>query len=133
VPSLPLTRVEAPAYGLAALLTAAGIGHFVAPEPFAAIVPDGLGSPTGWVYTSGAIELLCAAGLVPHRTRAASAWVTAALFVAVFPANLTMALDADDRSVAYRALTYARLPLQLPLILWAVAVARRASSSSQPG
>jgi uncharacterized membrane protein len=62
-----------------------------------------------------------------------AAWATAALFVAVFPANVVMALDAADRSIAYRAAAYARLPVQVPLVLWAVWVARRAGSTGRYG
>lgn len=120
-------RGETLAYGLAALLGLAGVAHFVRPEPFATIVPSVLGNPVGWVYVSGGVELLCAAALLFQRTRRAGAWVTAALFAAVFPANVQMALDAADHSAGYRALTYARLPLQIPLVWWAVAVARRAT------
>jgi uncharacterized membrane protein len=71
-------------------------------------------------------ELLCAAGLAVPRTRRVAAWATAALFVAVFPANVTMALDATDRSTLYQAGVWARLPLQVPLIVWAVSIARSA-------
>ena len=48
----------------------------------------------------------------------------AALFVAVFPANVQMALDWSDRSPVEQAVAYARLPLQIPLIWWALRVAR---------
>jgi len=51
---------------------------------------------------------------VAHSTRPAG-WATAALFVAVFPANLKMAADTWP---------LARLPVQIPLVSWAVSVAR---------
>ena len=111
-------------YLLSGLLTTTGTLHFVVPRTFAAIVPPQLPEPTALVYLSGAAELACAAGLAVPRTRRAAAWATAALFVAVFPGNVQMALDASDRSALYRAATYARLPVQVPLVLWAVSVAR---------
>jgi uncharacterized membrane protein len=50
------------------------------------------------------------------------------LFVVVFPANVKMALDSGrNPSAAYRAGTWLRLPVQLPLVLWARRVAREAS------
>lgn len=98
--------------------------HFVVPRASASIVPTQLPAPEAWVYLSGAAELACAAGLVVPRTRRAAGWATAALSVGVFPANLQMALDADGRSDLYRWATYARLPLQVPLILWAAQIAR---------
>ena len=111
---------------LAGLLAAAGLTHFVRPGFFAAIVPPVLGDPYPWVYASGAAELACAIGLLPGRTRRLAGWASAVLFVAVFPANLQMVLDARDGSTGLRVISYARLPLQLPLIIWAVAVARSA-------
>lgn len=112
---------------LAALLGAAGMTHFLSPGFYTPIVPDQLGAPEPWVYGSGVVELACAAALVPQRTRRVAGWATAALFVAVFPANVQMALDAGNGSATYRAIVYARLPLQLPLVLWAAGVARRAA------
>ncbi len=106
------------------MLAAGGSAHFLSPAPYAAIVPAALGAPYVWVYVSGAAELACAVGLLLPRTRRRAALAAAALFVAVFPANLQMAWDAADRSAAYRAVTYARLPLQVPLVLWALSVAR---------
>ena len=113
-------------YLLAGLLTVSGISHFVATDAYAAIVPPQLPSPRALVHGSGVTELGCAAGLAAARTRRVAAWATAALFVAVFPANLQMALDRGGRSAAYTALVLARLPVQLALIWWAVAVGRHA-------
>ena len=117
-------------YLLAALLTTTGTLHFVVPRAFAALVPPQLPEPRALVYLSGAAELACAAGLVVPRTRWLAGWATAALFVAVFPGNVQMALDAADRSELYRAATYARLPVQVPLVAWAVQVARFSRRSS---
>ena len=111
-------------YLLAGLLTTTGTLHFVVPRTFAGIVPPQLPEPLALVYLSGAAELACAAGLAVRRTRRYAGWATAALFVAVFPGNVQMALDASDRSGLYQAATYARLPVQLPLVVWAVQVAR---------
>jgi uncharacterized membrane protein len=44
----------------------------------------------------------------------------------VFPANVKMAIDWSDRSVAEQAVAYGRLPLQIPLVLWALKVRRDA-------
>jgi uncharacterized membrane protein len=111
-------------YLLSGLLTVTGTLHFVVPKVFADLVPPQLPSPYGLVYASGLAELACAAGLAVPRTRRVAGWATAALFVVVFPGNVQMALDAGDRSAGYRALAYARLPLQVPLAMWAVSVAR---------
>jgi len=111
-------------YVLAAVLAAAGTLHFVFPKALLPLIPPQLPVPELLVYASGAAELACSAGLAIPRTRRVAGWATAALFLAVFPGNIQMALDAGDRSPTYRALTYARLPLQVPLVVWAVHVAR---------
>ncbi len=114
-------------YALSGLLTVTGTLHFVAPGPFEGIVPPVLGDPTVWVYASGVAELACAAAVAIARTRRYGAIATTALFVAVFPANLYMAYDWSDRQWwPDRTIAYARLPLQIPLILWAWRVSRRA-------
>lgn len=113
---------------LAAVLGGSGVLHFTSTSTFAGLIPDRLGDADAWVWASGAAELLCAAGLLSRRTRVPAAWASAALFVAVFPGNVQMAIDWSDRSFVARAVAYGRLPLQLPLIWWAVAEARAAGS-----
>ncbi|MET8771070.1 hypothetical protein [Streptomyces sp. NPDC004658] len=110
---------------LAGLLAAAGAAHFAVPRQFDAIVPRALpGPPRAWTYGSGAVELALAAGIAAPRTRALAAKAAAAFFVGVFPANVQMAVDWRDRPAPLRAAALARLPLQLPLVLWARGVAR---------
>jgi uncharacterized membrane protein len=110
-------------------LTVTGSLHFLTPRPVVAIVPRWLPRRRALVQLSGAAELACAAGLAVPPTRRLAGWVTTALFFVVFPANVQMALDAQrrPRSTAYQAATRLRLPVQLPLVLWAWAVARDAT------
>jgi len=110
---------------LAGLLAGMGVAHFAAPTPFTRIVPKALPKPELLVAASGAAELACAALVAHPRTRRVGGWASAALLLAVFPANVQMALDSGRGSSAYRAATWARLPLQAPLIWWAAAVAQR--------
>ncbi len=124
------SRRDAPALGLAALLAVAASTHFVLPASYDGLIPSFLGPPRPWVLGSGVLEMLCAVGVAVPRTRRPAAWATAGLFVAVFPGNVTMAVDTAGHGNLYRALTYARLPLQVPLVLWAVSVARRAGRPS---
>ncbi|HEY1486531.1 MAG TPA: hypothetical protein VGF84_10530 [Micromonosporaceae bacterium] len=110
---------------LAALLAVAGTTHFVKPAPYDAIVPRALpGRPRFWTYLSGAAELATAAALAHPRTRRLGGAAAAALFLAVLPANVQMALDWKDKPVAVRAFAYGRLPLQAPLIWSGIRVAR---------
>ncbi len=119
---------------LSLLLAAAGVLHLLEPDPFASIVPSQLGDPVPWVYASGVAEIACAAGLAAARTRRFAGLATAALFVAVFPANVQMAVTAvrTDASTLTQVITLARLPLQVPLVLWALAVRRRAVEVQRP-
>ncbi|MCU1673497.1 MAG: hypothetical protein JWN77_1610 [Frankiales bacterium] len=116
-------------YLLAAVLTTTGWLHLVVPEPYDGLIPGWLpGSARTWVYGSGVIELACAAGLFVPRTRRPAATATALLFVAVFPGNVEMALHPGD---APRWLAIARLPLQIPLLLWALQVRRLSAADAR--
>jgi uncharacterized membrane protein len=119
--------------GLAILLAAAGVTHFTAPRFYDAIVPHRLpGAPRTWTVVSGLAELACAAAVAHPRTRRAGATAAAILFVAVFPANVQMALDWQDRPLPERLVAYGRLPLQVPLLVWALRVRRRAAPPGEP-
>jgi uncharacterized membrane protein len=105
---------------LAVFLGVAGTTHFVMPSFYDRIVPRWLpGKARSWTQASGAAELGCAALVAVPRTRRAGAGLATLLFVAVFPANVQMAIDYRDRSTRERAVAYVRLPLQIPLVIWA--------------
>jgi uncharacterized membrane protein len=109
---------------LVALLASMGTLHFVKPKPFDQIIPKWVpGSRRAWTYGSGAAELACAGLLSRPSTRRAGALLAAATFVAVFPANVQAAVDQRSKS-AGTAAAWARLPLQIPLIRWALRHAR---------
>jgi uncharacterized membrane protein len=111
---------------LAGVLATSGVLHFVRPEPFDALVPRSLpGGPRTWTLLSGAAELAVAAALLHPGTRRLGGLGAAGLFAAVFPANVKMAADWRHASPARRAIAYGRLPLQIPLVLWGLRVARR--------
>lgn len=108
---------------LAGLLATTGVLHFARPRPYDAIVPTVLpGRARTWTYLSGVAELACAAAIAVPATRRIGALAAAALFVAVFPANVKMAVDERRASPRRRAIAYGRLPLQLPLVWWALRV-----------
>jgi uncharacterized membrane protein len=110
-------------YLLTGLLVGAGVLHFVRPEFYDALIPPFLPNPRAWTYASGVLELACAAAVAAPRTRRAGGYATAALLVAVFPANVYSALEPGDLP---RWAALARLPLQVPLVLWALQVGRDA-------
>ena len=118
--------------GLACIFALTGVLHFARPAFFdpimPRIVPDKLRRPL--VYGSGVAELACAGGLI-RRTTWASA-LSSIVLIAVWPANLQMALDAGsgrhNGPMDSAAVAWARMPLQLPM-LWA---ARQARLISRP-
>jgi uncharacterized membrane protein len=111
---------------LIAILGTSGVLHFLRPGPFVAIVPRSLPRRAELVAVSGAAELVCAGLLAHPSSRRVGGPITAALFAAVFPANVSMALRSGRRPLWYRAAAWARLPLQIPLVLWALRVGREA-------
>ena len=120
------------AWALGILLLVTGTDHFLSPSGFEAIVPRALGSPAFWVSASGVAELLVAIGLIVRRTRRLAALAAVVLFVVVFPANLKMALDSGHGQSGWTHepwVAWLRLPLQVPLIVWAAWIAATTSST----
>ena len=106
---------------LALVMVLAGINHFLSPATYVGMMPSGLPAPLLLVYVSGVAEIVGGLGLLWPVTRRAAAWGLIALFVAVFPANLNMAINhlpLGDRPVE-PWLLWARLPLQVVFIAWA--------------
>ncbi|MFD9434696.1 hypothetical protein [Streptomyces sp. NPDC060002] len=125
-----MSRSERSPLLLAGLLAGMGVAHLAVPRPFDAMVPRTLpGSPRAWTHASGVAELVLAAGVALPRTRKAAALATAALFVGVFPANVKMAWDWRHRRTPLKAAAVARLPFQVPLVLWARNVADNAGQA----
>ena len=102
----------------------AGLMHFLKPRIYERIVPPYLPRHREIVYASGVAEI--AGGLAtmhPATRRAGSVWSIATL-VAVFPANVHMALNADryEKGVPGGApALWARLPVQALFVAWAYA------------
>ncbi len=111
--------------GLVGLMGGSGVLHLVAPRFYRRIVPAPLRRcEAEIVAVSGIAEITCALLLLNSRTRPAAALGTAALLVAVFPANVQMALDGGYPDAPFpasrRAGAWLRLPVQVPLVLWAL-------------
>lgn len=120
-------------YVLAALFILAGMLHFVSPSSYEAIIPPGYPSPGTLVLLSGLAEVAGGIGLLVRSAalRRWAGWGLVALLVAVFPANVAMALD-PSAPLAWGVpawLLWARLPLQGVLVAWAL----RASGALYPG
>ena len=110
---------------LAGVLAGSGVLHLVRPQVYEPIMPAFVPAHREVILASGVLELVCAAGLLHPRTRALAGWASAALLVAVYPANLKMARDAVRSRDARRiAVSVGRLPLQLPPLRSAFRAAR---------
>ena len=106
--------------GLAALMLGAGALHFVVPRMFDEIIPRPLGRPRFWTYASGMVEIVCGALLLNRTTERVGGAASAATIVAVYPANIKAALDAGAPTNVAAAFTWLRLPMQFPLLRWAL-------------
>lgn len=106
---------------LALFMVFAGVMHFVRPRGFVRIVPRWLPAPELLVYVSGVAEVVLGLGLLVPATRAWAAWGLILLFIAVFPANVNMAVNhiGFGRNPGPAWILWARLPLQLVLSAWA--------------
>ncbi len=108
-------------------MVGAGILHFLSPEAYVSMVPAELPAPEALVVISGIAEVAGGLGLVLPATRRLAAWGLIALFLAVFPANINMAINhlplAGHDMPAWAL--WARLPLQVLLIAWAWRYTRR--------
>ena len=95
-----------------------GILHFARPSGFVKIVPAWLPAPLLLVHLSGFFEMIGGIGLLPRRLHRAAAWGLIALYVAVFPANINMAVHDIQPDGAHIpvALLWLRLPLQAVFI-----------------
>jgi uncharacterized membrane protein len=106
---------------MGALYVVAGIGHFVATPIYERMMPGYI--PFTWyhalVLVSGAAEIAGGLGLLLPGRRRAAAWGIVCLLIAVWPANLWMAMHPELVSAAPPWILWLRVPLQIPLIWWA--------------
>jgi uncharacterized membrane protein len=106
---------------LAVAIIIVGITHFVKPEPYVKIVPPCLPYHLELVYISGFFEILGGIGLLVPPVSRAAAWGLIALFIAVFPANINLAINNIQlEGIPHNQVLYwVRLPFQAVLIAWA--------------
>jgi uncharacterized membrane protein len=98
---------------------AAGTYHFVNPAPYLQMMPDFLPAPATLVWVSGIAEIAGGVGVLVPSIRALAAWGLIALLIAVFPANLHVALNGWPGVNIPHWLLWLRLPVQ-PLLIWIV-------------
>ena len=104
---------------LGVLFVVAGINHFAHSQFYLAMMPGYLPWPAALVDLSGLAEIALGAALCLRSCARWAGWGMMALLVAVFPANLQMALHPDLYPGYPAWALWLRLPLQLPLMAWA--------------
>ncbi len=111
----------------ASIFVVSGILHFLIPETYARIVPPVFPRPKLLVLISGGAEILGGVGLLVPQFRRPAAFGLAILLLAVFPANVYMAVAhvPSEGLLGNRWLQWLRLPIQFPLIWWAWHYTRR--------
>lgn len=103
---------------LAALFILGGVNHFRNPAFYLSMMPAYLPAHRVLVVVSGVCEVLGGIGLIPEATRRMAGFGLIALLVAMFPANLNMALHPEQFASVPRWALYVRLPIQAVLIAW---------------
>jgi uncharacterized membrane protein len=105
----------------AAFWVLAGTMHFVIPRQYEAIVPPYLAR---WrkeiVVASGIAEIAGGVAVLPDATRRGARWWLLATLVAVYPANIHMAINSKEFPNIPAAALWARLPVQglFALLTW---------------
>jgi uncharacterized membrane protein len=119
---------------LAVFFVVAGANHFRVPAIYVAMIPPWLPWPAALNAISGACEILGGIGILVPRLRLAAGWGLVALLIAVFPANLHVALMGRMPGTDYSATTlWLRLPFQLVFVAWVAWVAIRPPANRPPG
>ena len=131
-PETKLKRIFRAISGLS--MVAVGILHFASPSGFVKIVPAWLPAPLFLVLLSGFFEIAGGIGLFARRFHRAAAFGLIALYIAVFPANINMAIH-DIQPVGAHipvVLLWLRLPFQAAFIALAWWLSRSPTTEASP-
>ena len=109
---------------MAAFYVVAGSNHLVNPDFYVAIIPPGLPEPAWLNLFAGLAEIVLGVYVLEPRTRALAAWGLIALLLAIFPANLYVALEnvgmpGGQPGAGNPLVNWVRLPFQALFIAWA--------------
>ena len=116
---------------LSAFFIIIGIDHFVNPDFYLAIMPPMMPLHQEAIYVSGFFEILGGLGLLISRFRKISGWGLLALLIAVYPANIYMAVTPQAfPDISIYAL-YSRLAMQFLFFFWAYSLTRPSFNPSK--
>ena len=94
----------------------AGTNHFINPDWYVRIVPPILPFKTAIVYISGILEIILGTLLIFPKTRFIASWGLILLLVAVYPANIYVALTNGEVMDTTPLIAWGRLPFQFVFI-----------------
>ncbi|MCX6394392.1 MAG: hypothetical protein NTY57_06035 [Solirubrobacterales bacterium] len=113
----------------------AGVMHFVRPDFYLQIMPPWLPAHELMNYASGAAEVAGGAALMSPdpKVRRAGGWFTLLTLLAVYPANIHMALNAEDypNVPGGQMGLLVRLPFQAVFAAWVWSAMNRGRTSSE--
>jgi len=107
---------------MAVFYIVAGLMHFIRPDFYMPMMPPYLPWHAGLIFLSGVAELVLGIAILIPSLRPLAAWGIIALLIAIFPANLHIALynvPVFGNPEGAGIWNWVRLPVQLLLILWA--------------
>jgi uncharacterized membrane protein len=105
----------------------ASIPHFTSPERYLPMMPPFVPAPRMMISVSGVAELLGGIGMLIPRTARLASWWLAALLLAIFPANIYVAISGVNAAGLPSSpwYTWSRLPFQLVFLWWVLASVRK--------
>ena len=111
-------------FGISVFFIYFGIDHFINPEFYLSIMPPIFPLHLEAVYLSGLFEILGGVGVLIARTRSIAGWGLLTLLIAVYPANIYMALTPEAFPDIPLFARYFRLALQFLFFYWAYSITR---------
>jgi uncharacterized membrane protein len=108
-----------------AFFVVAGVNHFRNPGFYLSMMPPYLGWHHELVNLSGVAEIVLGVMLLFPPSTVIAGWGLIALLIAVFPANVHMAMHPELFPSISPAALWIRLPIQGLLIAWAFSYTRR--------
>ncbi|HYL97934.1 MAG TPA: DoxX family protein [Blastocatellia bacterium] len=108
---------------------AAGLNHFIHTDFYMNIMPPYLPAHLFLVYLSGVCEAVLGLMVFVPKFTALAGWGLVALLIAVFPANIHMALHPQLYPNISPLALWIRLPLQAVLAAWAIWATRPGRST----
>lgn len=115
---------------LAVFFILAGLNHFRDPGIYISMIPSWVPAPGVINVIAGGVEIAGGVGVMIRCVRIPAAWMLIALLVAIFPANLHVAMHGWPETGIARWVLWVRLPLQALFIGWVyiVCLHKRASA-----